>query len=255
METTLHLYLSPHLDDAVFSCGGRMWRQAQAGQRVTVLTVFAGAPEPDARLSPYAQQLHARWGQPVEAARQRQAEDLEALARLGAEAIHWPYLDCIYRRTPDGDFPYASEDALWGETHPSDAGLIEELARRLSGLPLPADGPRYVPLAVGGHVDHRILRRAAEACRPPLTYYEDFPYARDPRALHAALPQGRWRAELVPLSRQALEAKAAAIACYRSQVSTFWEDPNEVDATVRAFARRTGGVEPAERYWRPVRRR
>jgi LmbE family N-acetylglucosaminyl deacetylase len=253
LEGYAHLYLSPHLDDAVFSCGGRMWRQAGAGGRVTVVTVFGGAPEPEAPLSPYAQELHARWGQPIEAVRQRQAEDVKALSLLGAEPIHWPYLDCIYRRAPEGDFCYVSEDALWGQIHTSDADIVGQLAHRMMELPLASDGRFYVPLGIGNHVDHRIVRRAAEASGRPLTYYEDFPYAQDPRAVKAALKQSQWEPELVPLSEQALEAKVAAIACYGSQVSSFWGGRDNIDATVRAFAEQTGGGEPAERYWRSTR--
>ncbi|MEA3375538.1 MAG: PIG-L family deacetylase [Chloroflexota bacterium] len=252
MDGYAQLYLSPHLDDAVFSCAGRIWRGTQAGERVAVVTVFAGCPGSGAPLSPYARQLHARWDQPVEAARRRQMEDVMALALLGAEPMHWPYLDCIYRRTPEGEFPYASQDALWGQIHPACVDMVEQLAQRMRVLPLTSGGRLYVPLGVGGHVDHRIVRRAAEASGHPLTYYEDFPYARDPQALEAALTHGRWQPECVPLSRRALEVKAAAIACYASQISTFWGSRDAMGAAVRAFAERTGGGDPAERYWRCV---
>lgn len=256
MEENLHLYLSPHLDDAVFSCGGRIWRHAQFGRRVRVVTVFGGAPDPGAHLSRYAKRLHTRWGV-QEAVQKRQAEDVKAIGLLAAESIHWSYLDCIYRRTPDGNFPYASEEALWGDVDASDTDMIEELALRIRELPLAPRGRVYTPLGVGHHVDHRIVRRAAEASGHPLTYYEDFPYAQDPQAMRAALKSGLWEPELVPLSEQALTAKVAAIACYASQISTFWGSQDVLNATVRAFAERAfaeqaGQNEPAERYWHPV---
>jgi len=251
LEESLHLYLSPHLDDGVFSCGGRIWRQAQSGGRVKVVTVFSGAPDPGFTLSPYARQLHARWGR-SEAVEQRRAEDIRAVALLGAEPIHWPYLDCIYRRTPEGGFPYASEGALWGDVHASDADTIEALTRRIRALPLASGGRLYVPLGIGCHVDHRIVRRAAEGSGQPLTYYEDFPYAQDPQAVKAALTPGLWEPELISLSEQALRAKVAAIACYGSQISTFWGSAEVVNATVRAFAEQAGQGEPAEQYWYPV---
>lgn len=251
MEENLHLYLSPHLDDAVFSCGGRIWRHAQFGRRVRVVTVFGGAPDPGAHLSRYAKRLHTRWGV-QEAVQKRQAEDVKAIGLLAAESIHWSYLDCIYRRTPDGNFPYASEEALWGDVDASDTDMIEELALRIRELPLAPRGRVYTPLGVGHHVDHRIVRRAAEASGHPLTYYEDFPYAQDPQAMRAALKSGLWEPELVPLSEQALSAKVAAIACYASQISTFWGSQDVLNATVRAFAEQAGQNEPAERYWHPV---
>jgi len=252
-ETALHVYLSPHLDDAVLSCAGRMWRQAQAGERVVVVTIFGGAPPSGTSLSPFARELHARWGQPAEAVRRRRAEDVQALTLLGAEPVHWPYPDCIYRRTPGGDYPYPDEDALWGDIHTVDVPMIRELRRRMRALPLASGNKLYAPLGVGRHVDHRIVRQSAEASGHPLTYYEDFPYARDPGAVKAALSHDRWEPELVALSEQALEAKAAAIACYGSQISTFWAGPDQMAASIRAFAEHSGSGVPAERYWRFAR--
>jgi LmbE family N-acetylglucosaminyl deacetylase len=257
MNTYAHVYLSPHLDDAVLSCGGRIQQQVRAGERVLVVTVFATTPLPGAPLSPFAQELHARWEHLARAATRRQEEDLAALALLGAEPMHWPYADCIYRQTPDGRFPYASEEALWGEVHPAEEGLVAELAARLAALPLRQGSAGtsvsvvYAPLGVGHHVDHQIVRRAAEDSEHTLIYYEEFPYAQDPQATQAALEEEQWQAELVPLSEEALEAKIAAIACYRSQISTFWGDLAEMAADVRAFAERTGSGRPAERYWKP----
>lgn len=252
MDTYTHIYLSPHLDDAAFSCGGRIWQQAQAGERVLVVTFFGGAPPPAAPLSPFAQSLHVRWGHPADAALRRQEEDRAALAVLGAQALHWPYTDCIYRRTPDGDFPYASEASLWGAIHPADENLVAELARRIAALPLGQGTTLYAPLAVGRHVDHQIARRAAQDSGHLPVYYEDYPYAaRDPLAVQAALEGEHWQTEVVLLSEEALRAKIAAIACYRSQISTFWPSTADMAASVRAFAEQVGNGKPAERYWRP----
>ncbi len=246
-----HVYLSPHLDDVVLSCGGRIWQQTQTGAQVLVITVFAGSPAPDAPLSPFAQALHARWGDPADAVAERRREDRAALSALGADASHWPHADCIYRRAPDGTFPYASEDALWGPIHPVEEHLIEELAARLRDLSA-SGGTLYAPLAAGRHVDHRIVRRAAEQAEKGLIYYEDFPYAEDRAAVAAALEPSAeaWRQEHASLSPQAMATKIAAIACYRSQVSTFWEAEETMMSHVRAFAERVGEDGPAERYWR-----
>lgn len=249
MNTYDHVYLSPHLDDAILSCGGHIWQQVQAGERVLVVTVFAGMPAPHAPLSPFAQSLHARWGHLADAAARRQEEDLAALTFLGAEAVHWPYTDCIYRQTPAGHFPYASEESLWEDIHPAEQSLIVELVARLKALPVSRNSMVYAPLTVGHHVDHQVVRQAAQASGRPLTYYEEFPYAEDAQAVQVALGKGQWQARLVSLCEQALEAKTAAIARYRSQLSTFWADEAEMAASVRAFAERIGGCVPAERYW------
>jgi LmbE family N-acetylglucosaminyl deacetylase len=246
-----HLYISPHLDDAILSCGGRIWQQAQAGERVLVVTIFAGAPAPDAPLSPFAQEMHARW-RLADAVAARREEDAAALTRLGAEGVYWPYVDCIYRRAPDGRFLCASEQALFGKVHPAESALIAELADRLRALVWKQGGTIYAPLAVGCHVDHQVVRRAVEGLAG-VVYYEDYPYAARPGMLTVALGAGRWQAELVSLSQEALEAKIAAIACYGSQFSSLdWADAAEMAAAVRAFAQQTGGDRPAERYRRRI---
>jgi len=248
-----YVYLSPHLDDAVLSCGGRIWQQAQAGAPVAVVTVFAGAPEPGHSLSPFADAVHERWGYPIEAVLARREEDRQALSILGAKAVHWPYLDCIYRTTASGDFAYDSEQALWGEIHSEEASLVEALRVRIRSLPLLPQGTVLVPLAVGMHVDHRIVRQAAEGSEHRWVAFEDFPYAEDERASEAALAGGAWQEELAYLSAEALQAKTAAIACYRSQISTFWQSTADMEAALHAFAERKGAGEPAERYWKPTR--
>ena len=246
----VQIYLSPHLDDVALSCGGRVWQQAQGGTFVRVITVFAGAPDPDQRLSPFAQELHARWGTPVDAVRTRRTEDSEALGILGAQAVHWRFQDCVYRRSAQGHFPYPDEEALWGPIDPADGSLVRQLRDRIGGLCLGSSGHLYVPLAVGGHVDHRIVRRAAEQSGARLTYYEDFPYAEDAESVTTAIGNRAWNPEVVTLSEEALRTKVAALARYRSQVSTFWQGSEEMAASVRGYAERLGGEAPAERYWR-----
>jgi hypothetical protein len=48
-----------------------------------------------------------------------------------------------------------------------------------------------------------------------------------------------------------MTTKIEAIACYRSQLSTFWASVEEMAAMVRAYAEKVGDGRPAERCWRP----
>jgi hypothetical protein len=72
------IYLSPHLDDVTLSCGGLVWEQVQAGEQVEIWTICAGDPPPGA-LSPYAEELHHRWGYGIEAIAERRIEDIHNL--------------------------------------------------------------------------------------------------------------------------------------------------------------------------------
>jgi LmbE family N-acetylglucosaminyl deacetylase len=259
------LILAPHLDDGVFSVGGTLARLVAGGRPVQVLTLCAGPPP--AALSPFAAALHRRWGAPAgaEAATaaamvaRRRAEDRAAHALLGAADRSLAVPDCIYRRGPDGRWLYPDEAALFGPVDPADRGVEDTLAAAIAAATAGTGRTRLLaPLAVGRHVDHQLARRAAErwaerhaAGHPPLRYYEDYPYIEVEARLAQALgdPAG-WRARTVKLSEAHLAAKVAAMACYRSQISSFWRDEADMAERVAAFARRRG---PAgglgERLW------
>src|SRR4030042_1789814 len=174
----VRVFLSPHLDDAVLSCGGLIARQVATNDVVTVLTVSAGEPG-RLPLSALAQSRHARWAQ---------------LAAWLAEGC-------------------------------------------------PPDAEVYCPLGLGGHVDHRLTRAAAEQTGRPLWYYRDFPYA----ARGGQLPNG-WtlpgQETIVSLSPEEVQTWGDAITEYRSQLSTFWADPYAQFEELRAFHDGNGGVSP-----------
>jgi len=252
-----HLYLSAHLDDAVLSCGGLIHKQVQARDRVVVVTICAGDPPPG-ELSPFAQELHQRWG--LEAARAvaaRRAEDLRALASLGAEAFHLPTPDCIYRADSAGRHLYASEPAIFGPLNSAEHVLARRVAEKISGLVHGLGRCHlYAPLGLGQHVDHQLTRRAAEIVGNVYAYFDDYPYVaqKTGEGQFAALtrtPDGRELVgEAVPLGDANLAAQGQAIAHYASQISTFWANSAEMEAALREFALRAGEGRLAERLWR-----
>jgi LmbE family N-acetylglucosaminyl deacetylase len=241
-----HIFLSPHLDDAVLSCGGMIYQLTQARQPVQVISIFAGDPPPGP-LAPFAHSLHDRWAGTVA---DRRAEDIASVTILGADAIHWPYPDAVYRRDPHtGTALYDSEGAIFGEVAPADAHTLASIAERLKAIDPAAKV--YVPLTAGRHVDHQIVRAAAEALGREWVYYEDFPYVETPAKLDAVLRDPAWRPEVIALSDEAIRIKAHAIVAHRSQLSTFFAGEEEVAQRIRAYANRVGGqARPAERVWR-----
>lgn len=249
MKTTYDsIYLAPHLDDAVLSCGGQIFEETRRGQAVLVVTVMAGDPPPN--VSGYAQSLHSRWELPEETATARRREDLAACALLGADALHWPVPDCIYRTAPANGTPmYLSDEDIFGEIHPADAPLVKELTGRLAALP-PAN--RIVaPLTVGHHVDHQLVRQAAERhFGHRLEFFEDFPYVQTERSQDFLQNSGQpnWQAEVSPVSDAALCARLEAVLAYKSQLSTFFTDRADLERQVFGYARRIGG----ERIWRQL---
>jgi LmbE family N-acetylglucosaminyl deacetylase len=246
-----HIYLSPHLDDAVLSCGGTIQGQVRRAERVLVITVFAGRPDYRC-LSPFAASLHASWGDPPDPMRARRAEDAAVMQALGASYRHLDNLDCIYR-TANGEFLYTSEEALFGDVHPAEANMEAQLAPHLAMLCAEHPGATVnAPLGVGHHVDHQVVRGAALALEGiELLFYEDYPYVEETGALERALAElgdVSWVGEVREIN---VEAKIQAVAAYRSQLEILFSGQEEMARRVRAYASSiTQGQGYGERFWR-----
>ncbi len=251
----MHLFLSPHPDDAALSCGALIYRLAHGGASVCVLTVMAASPPPDMLPSAFVQEHLTRWGLGDDPAPARQSEDRCALAVLGAEVRLGTWPDALFRTDGQGHLLYTNLAQLFGVPHSHDP-----LLRALDTL-IPTDATitaLYAPLGVGGHVDHRLVRTAAlrwAACRPKVAVflYEEYPYSAagvdKVQQARAAVPRPTVVQEF-PMNEAALTAKVRAIACYRSQISTFWANNADMARAVRAYARQTEKQHGAERLWR-----
>jgi LmbE family N-acetylglucosaminyl deacetylase len=234
------VFLAAHLDDAVYSCGGLIHQQVQSGRACTVLTAFAGDP-PDGGLSDFARALHRLWKTPDAPVAERRDEDLDACGVLGAAALHVGLPEALYRVGGDGVPLYPSEEAIFGPPDPGDQPIVPALTAALSEVGLER-ARVYAPLAIGGHVDHRILRLAAEALGQPLWYYSDLPYAMRGGELPQGLRRPKGVESVLPLDADDLSAWADAAACYRSQASTFWDDPESMADELEDYVAGGGGL-------------
>ncbi len=240
------LILAPHFDDAVYSCGTMVARSVAAGEVVTLLTVCGGEIPPDPPATNIVRELHARW-------RAANGGVLPAASALAAgkmaHVVALPLLDCVYRRDGEGRALYTRGAQLGGAPHPADPSPAQ--LRATAWLAEMVASEVYLPLAVGGHIDHRIVRDWALewfAARPDVAAYAyaDFPYTRNEGAIAAALASlpAPWvaspTAAAFPTTAE-MDAKIAAMRAYRSQNSSFWMDDDAMAAEVRATP---------ERVWR-----
>jgi LmbE family N-acetylglucosaminyl deacetylase len=210
------IYLSPHLDDAVLSAGGLIYEQSKSGLPVEIWTFMCGYPSEN-EYSPIAQRIHASWefSSADEAVRKRRAEDKNAAEIVGATTLHFDFLDCIYRRGLNGEWLY-SEIAV--SPHEEDAGLPSQIAEAISNRILP-DDVLICQLSVGSHVDHVIVRQAAELLGKPLRYDIDVPYIfYKPQELE---PKSAGMKESVhSVTETGLKSWQEAVLVYKSQIPT-----------------------------------
>lgn len=232
--------ISPHRDDAAFSLGLSIDRWLAAKAEVHVLNCFSQSAH-----APYSDvdSLHANDRVSfVSATRKR--EDL-AWNKLTGGKLHITDLDLL-----DAPLRLACSvgEVAALEIRPGDravarvAGAIAKLARRGFVLAL--------PLAIGGHIDHRVTRQAGlqafEEAPFPLCFYEDLPYAARPgeaetseiSALSTGLGTAPGFAEGIPGDMAAQVARKRRIVdCYDTQIDS------EVAGQIAAFCERYGGRE------------
>lgn len=195
------LAVSPHFDDAVWSAGAHLY----ALPDVTVATVFA-KPPPDGLLTSFDAQCGFH-DTSLAAHEIRRDEDIRACHVINAARI-------------DGPFP----DSQYG----GDPTTEDQIVAWLSALL--ADGTYNHVIAPLGlmHPDHRVTatasRLAARAIRCRLTVYEEIP-ARvwDPREAVTCIQEIeasgiRANTAALDVTERAYNVKAAASACYASQV-------------------------------------
>jgi LmbE family N-acetylglucosaminyl deacetylase len=184
------IVLSPHLDDAALSCGAVI-RYAAARTSVTVITLFTEAGQPPYTLSA-RQYLKQVGGQRApDLYQRRRAEDRAALEPLGVTCFHAGFPEALFRRRPLSrrralwarllpelahTYPVYRRHVIAGRLATADVGTLRDVSDLVTRMT--SSGPSVVlaPMAVGGHVDHVLVRTAAERSEALVIYYGDFPY-------------------------------------------------------------------------------
>ncbi|MFO3796910.1 MAG: PIG-L deacetylase family protein [Anaerolineales bacterium] len=236
------IYLSPHLDDAVLSCGGLIAEQRLQKLEVEVWTIFAGMPSEQAGglLATY---LHARWGfaNGPQAVRERIEEDRRALSMLPAKPRYFPFLDCIYRQDQDGQPLYEN---IFSPLHPAESDLPARIAAVLQEH-LGEDDVLVSPLAIGAHIDHVIVRQASEMLARPLWGYAEVPYLfRSPQELEEKTQ--KLQSVLFPVSFWGKKAWLSACGAYHSQIGELFDSEEAMQKAMQEYAERENGI----RLWK-----
>lgn len=243
------LVVSPHLDDAAFSCAALLDR----GLPVDVLTVFAGEPQP-----PIRGWWDERCGfaSSAESVPVRRLEDERALAP-GGHRLN--YLDLLEEQHIDGPRPPAEAERIADAVRAWSAEAVDGTVAIPAGA---GWAPYWLPARVvikvrpprgpEPHGDHVLVRDAVLAAGldgERLVLYEELPYLWGGSAARAARDAARRRdlharRQVVPVDR---EAKARRIGVYASQVPEMSPAAGRLDSPEV--------LPPTETYWQLVRPR
>lgn len=232
------IFLSPHLDDIALSCGGIVNSLINQHQHVEIWTFFAGIPS-TVQLTPFAQSLHQRWNLSMDAPRARREEDIKACSILGSSYKHFDYLDCIYRVDHQNEPLIEKEEDLYQAIPSSQDYLVTEI-RNLIFNSVELEDILISPMAIGDHIDHRIILKSMENLGTnKIYYYEDFPYILNNQKNFLNAEQ--FSPIRYKLSLKNITKWHEAIAAYTSQISTFWKSVEHMKDQINIFLNDGGG--------------
>jgi LmbE family N-acetylglucosaminyl deacetylase len=234
------IYISPHYDDGVLSCGGLIHEQTRKGIPVEIWTVCAGFPPKDRPLSALAQRIHGEWrtksGRGTIILRRR--EDRSAAAAVGATVRHFLVPDCIYRWSSAG-VPLYPED-VFDPPDLEEANLPDSIALMLQ-RGLRKTDVVVAPLSVGHHVDHVLTRLGVERIGRSHLYYADTPYILNyPKELEPAT-QGL-SSQLFHVSKAGLKTWLDGISAYKSQMEVLFETDKKMRSDIQGYWSKEKGI-------------
>lgn len=152
------LFISPHLDDVILSCGAVICHEFAVQNSAIVVTVFSEGNDSSNH-------------------KKRREDDIKAVKLLGAEYMHLGFKDAPYRDSTFNSFA----SILFHHCKPKELELVQEITVALLNLINKFEIECcYFPLGVGGHVDHNLLfyiglsLNEQNVCK--CLFYEDVPY-------------------------------------------------------------------------------
>ena len=222
------LFVSPHLDDVAFSCGGTLAALSDQGWRTVMATAFTATILPATGFA-LACQLDKGLAPEVDYMALRREEDREAGEILGVADLRWLDLPEAPHRG------YGSAAALFADVLDGD-----DVWRRLAGVlgammeELRPD-QIFAPQGLGGHVDHRQAIRAVQQTSGgvPVAWYRDAPYAMRNADAAPFVDAPDLGARSIAST---LDRKVRAACAYRSQIGFQFGGPAATEAALRAFA-------------------
>ncbi len=183
-------FVSPHLDDAIYSCGALIAHLAQHIP-IHVINVFTSSGNGHNTLSARMFLRACAFDNSEQLFIERRKEDARILKSLGVSVTNLDLVDALWRQKANTDFiskmtqkvlpefahmyPTYQLHISRGKVSRWDSPTIKALTQKLQNL-IPRDAVIFAPSAIGDHVDHVLVRRVCEKTFERVVYWTDFPY-------------------------------------------------------------------------------
>lgn len=224
------LVISPHLDDAVLSCGDYINHMVGIGNTVDIITVFSGSVN-EKELSFAAQQFHNNCFLLADAMKIRKKEDINAAFFLKTNNYYLDFPECLYRKDDIGNI-YPNLKDIYHFENERDQDMLKQVSESLKQSINNYD-IILVPLALGNHADHLLVNKAVMRIKTIIKgkvyYYEDVPYTCYYYKNNNVSDWGeKMLSQIIQLSQHDFNQKISAVLYYRSQLNILWSNYKEM---------------------------
>lgn len=232
------LFVSPHLDDAVYSAGGLISYLVSKKADVTVVNVFSKAQEPST-VSAKKFMRDCGFDSAEKFFLARRNEDSKVAQFLKIKILNLGFTDALWRKKPRLGmlaeligkvipeiihvYPTYRFHIKNGKVASQDRDLsvkisekIKQATRKDSNIQV------FCPLAIGSHIDHIIVRNVISDLNLDTIYWADFPYLLDHDDQLEFIKLGKLIK--LPFSNFDKQLKIKLIKMYKTQLNAIFSD-------------------------------
>ncbi|OGM25278.1 hypothetical protein A2715_04505 [Candidatus Woesebacteria bacterium RIFCSPHIGHO2_01_FULL_39_32] len=196
------LFISPHFDDAALSCGGLISYLSDK-TKVVVVNVFTEANEPPYTLSTKVFLGRCGYKNAKKLFEQRKLEDSLSFKNLKVQIINLGFVDALWRKDanvgllikflgrfiPEIIHVYKTGrlHVLKGKVSEKDDQIMLQIKKRISDIVRGENAVLFLPLSIGNHVDHVIVKDVCSQLNLTKVFWLDYPYS-----LKSKVTNGFW---------------------------------------------------------------
>ncbi|MFZ5438239.1 MAG: PIG-L family deacetylase [Patescibacteria group bacterium] len=180
------VFFSPHLDDAIFSCGGLINQLSQKKDKIAIVNIFTKAQDYKIQTEAIKNELKkAAYQSAKQMFLTRKKHEKNIANKLKIDVFCLDFIDGLFRKNQKDQFIYDSYQRLFsGVISQDDQLLIKKIQEKIFSFIINQTNKKtdlYLPIGHGGHVDHLIINHVFKNFNKNHTnnlfFWHDIPYA------------------------------------------------------------------------------
>lgn len=170
------IFFSPHLDDAILSCGGLIINLVRDKKKVLIVTVFNESDGTKTNKNITRHVKACGFDDIWKLAKKREKEDKKMAKILKVKVLWLDEIEANYRENYKSYKEIIEKKAI--ERELDLVGRVNSKINNILKKLLSKNGEVYFPMGLGNHIDHLIVNRSGlEATKKYQVYFwEDYPY-------------------------------------------------------------------------------